>query len=113
MIAAEFKGHALSNAASAYVFHYPKISGGSDLYKDLTADAEGSTSTLLKIYAAFRMAADPEARKSSPEELVNEVNIFDPSEAKEFMQVMNSLLNEKSQSPKKEPEPEAPQAVSE
>lgn len=97
MISAEYKGHPLSNAASAIAFYYPKVSNGGDLLKDLRKDGdEASVSTLLRVYAAFRMAGDPDARRMKPEDLVNEVDILDRESLAEFNKVMTELLTEKS-----------------
>lgn len=102
MIVAEFKGRKLSNAASAIAFYYPRVSGGRDLLTDLRKDKDGGLGVTLLIYAAFRMAGDPEARKKKPEELTDEVNVFDREEVMALNEVLAPLLNEKSpNAPKK------------
>lgn len=101
MIVTQFKGHKLSNGMSAIAFHYPRITNGRDMINDIakaTANKDDPNlyPVLLRAYAAFRMAGDPEASKKSVDKLLNEVNVFDPEEGPKFIEVMTKLLNEKS-----------------
>lgn len=104
MITAEFKGHKLSNGASAIAFYYPELSGGHDMLKDLKSqnDPDKVDSKIIFImYAAFRKAGDPEAREKTKEELVDEINVFDAKSMVEFNSIMNKLLSESSGTVKK------------
>lgn len=101
MLVKEFKGHKLSNGMSAIAFHYPKLTNGRDMINDIAKagakqDDPNLFPTLLLCYAAFRMAGDVEAKKKTTDELLDEVNLFDPEESAEFVAVITELLNEKS-----------------
>lgn len=99
MLVKEFKGHKLCNSAAAIAFYYPAVSNGEDMINDFVGTVDNPAKVypvMLKCYVAFRMAGDEEARKMSKEEILNEVNLFDPEEAQEFLKVVGELLNEKS-----------------
>ena len=99
MLERTFKGHKLSNSATAIAFHYPKVSNGGDLINDYISTVDNPARVypvMLQCYVAFRLAGDEEASKKTKEQILEEVNLFDPKEHEEFLKVMNELLNEKS-----------------
>lgn len=101
MVVTEYRGHKLSNGASAIAFFYPEVSGGHDMLKDLKnqADPENiDTKILFLLYAAFRKAGDPEARKKTKEELVDEIDFLDPKAINEFREAMSALMSSESSS---------------
>lgn len=93
MVTAEYRGHPLCNAVSAIVKWFPRVSGGKDLVKEVK-DNPGSLTTLGYLYAAFRMAADKSARDKSPDEIIDEIEFEDMTDANSpFYEVINRLMN--------------------
>ena len=99
MLVKEFKGHKLCNSAAAIAFYYPAVSNGGDMINDFVGTVDNPARVypvMLKCYVAFRMAGDEEARKMPKEEILNEVNLFDPEEAQEFLKVVGENKKKKS-----------------
>ena len=102
MITTEFKGHKLSNALSAVVLYYPRLTNGGDLLMDARKEDQ-IFKWASNCYVAFRMAADEEARKKSPEEILNEIGIDDFLENdSELVKLITYLVSEKKVEPKVE-----------
>jgi hypothetical protein len=108
MLVKEFKGHKLSNAATAVVFYYPEVTNGGDLVEDTARMAEDIKSgkriayegkLIMNLYVAFRKAGDPEAVNKSAKEIIEEVDFFNVKELTELNSVIQALMNE---SPKKD-----------
>lgn len=106
MISIEVNGKKLCNSAKAYAFIYPKRFG-----KDVSEDfpkprinAEGKveadplpTSTVFKLYEAFRIAADPSLESTAPGEVMeSEIDTGDAVCMYEITQAINTLLSEKA-----------------
>lgn len=99
MITETYRGHVLSNAVSALVIYYPKITNGGDLAKDL--QEKNSFVTLGNLYVAYRYAGDKEARNKPAEEILNEIEQYDFLEAtSDFYKALNRLINEGRKSEK-------------
>lgn len=99
MLVKTFKGHRLSNGAAAIAFYYPAVSNGGDMINDFVGTVDNPAKVypvMLQCYVAFRWTGDEEARKKTKEEILEEVNLFDPEENAEFLKVIRELLNEKS-----------------
>lgn len=99
MLVKTFKGHRLSNGAAAIAFYYPAVSNGGDMINDFVSTVDNPAKVypvMLQCYVAFRWTGDEEARKKTKEEILEEVNLFDPEENAEFLKVIKELLNEKS-----------------
>ena len=99
MITETYRGHVLTDAVSALVIYYPKITNGGDLAKDL--QEKNSFVTLGNLYVAYRYAGDKEARNKPAEEILNEIEQSDFLEAtSDFYKVINKLINEGRKSEK-------------
>lgn len=97
MVIKEFKGHKLCNSNRAIAFDYPEVSGGGDLIQDVAAMGnEIKFATILKLYAAYRRAADVDARKKSVDEIMDEVDVFDEDEVKSLIELIMEMISEKS-----------------
>jgi len=94
MIVTEYKGKKLSNAASSLVIYFPRLAGKDALTAIQKNPDNLDIPTLILFYASFRMAGDPEARKMSAEDIINEVEVFNPDETKGFVDMLMPLLNE-------------------
>jgi len=102
MITATFKdGRKVSNAAVSLGVYFPLVSGGQD-YVEEVKKHPNSISLDLKLYVAYRMAGDPEARKKEPEDVMNEVNISNVDDMIEYRKIMAQLGNEVSGAKKSE-----------
>jgi hypothetical protein len=94
MITLSFEdGRKVSNAAVALGKYFPLVSGGQDYVEEIRKHPK-SISLDLKLYVAYRMAADPNLRGKDPDEIMNEVNISNVDQMLEFKQVMSQLGNE-------------------
>lgn len=97
MVVKEFKGHKLCNSNWAIAFGYPEVSNGGDLIKDVASmEKEVSVPILLKLYVAYRRAADKEARNKPVDEIMDEVSVFDTDEMTKFTEIIMDLISEKA-----------------
>lgn len=97
MIVIQFQGHTLSNSNRAIAIEYPAITGGRDIIEDAAKmQKKLDTGTLLFMYVAYRRAGDPEARKLSVDEVMDEVDVYNVDIFTEFVQAITTLWGEKS-----------------
>lgn len=97
MITTEFKGRKLCNSLAAVVIYYPKLTNGGDILMDARKEDQ-VFKWASNCYVAFRMAADSEARKKNPEEIMNELGIDDFLENdSELVKLITYLIGEKKE----------------